>query len=403
MSAIIALSAPGLAANSAVGLAGSMHADPSTSSTLSFGDLPGWAADDHLAAWKAFLASCPSMLKAVQRPPKPDDVRALQHEALRNVCTLALARAVSGPAQTRKGARQFFETFFRPHRLSSSPSGGLLTGYYEPAIKGSRAPTAAFRVPIYRRPADLVNIVPESQRGAKAVPFTHMRKTEHGLVPYLTRAEIEQGGLSGQGLELMYFRDPVAVFFMQIQGSGRVELPNGEKVRIAYDGKNGYPYTSVGKVLIEEGQIPPEAMSLEAVKRWLSADPERAKAVMWKNQSYVFFRELTGDDAKTTIGANGIPLRAGRSLAVDTSFYSLGMPIYVDAPEITHVTKTGGFRRLMIAHDVGSAIKGIERGDIYFGSGDAAGRLAGITRQPGRFFVLLPDAATIQHATGRAP
>jgi membrane-bound lytic murein transglycosylase A len=190
---------------------------------------------------------------------------------------------------------------------------------------------------------------------------------------------------------------------MQIQGSGRVELPNGEKVRIAYDGKNGYPYTSVGKVLIEEGQIPPEAMSLEAVKRWLSADPERAKAVMWKNQSYVFFRELTGDDAKTTIGANGIPLRAGRSLAVDTSFYSLGMPIYVDAPEITHVTKTGGFRRLMIAHDVGSAIKGIERGDIYFGSGDAAGRLAGITRQPGRFFVLLPDAATIQHATGRAP
>jgi membrane-bound lytic murein transglycosylase A len=161
-------------------------------------------------------------------------------------------------------------------------------------------------------------------------------------------------------------------------------------VRVAYDGKNGYSYTSIGRVLIDAGEIGADAMSLEALKQWLRTNGDRAKAVMWKNQSYVFFRELTGDDTDGPIGANNIPLQAGRSLAVDTTYYALGTPIFVDAPAITHATKSGTFRRLMIAHDVGSAIKGPERGDIYFGSGDEAGHLAGITKQPGHFIVLLP-------------
>jgi len=369
---------------------------------VAFGDLPGWGDDDHLAAWKAFLASCGPVLKAAQRQTKPVK-RGSRQQGLFDACSLALATAKSGSAQTRKGARRFFETYFRPHRVSGTQTEGLLTGYYEPAIKGSRTPNKTFQVPIYRRPADLVNVVAESERGAKSASFTHMRKTEHGLVPYLTRAEIEQGGLVGQGLELMYFKDPVDVFFMQVQGSGRVELPNGEKVRIAYDGKNGYPYTSIGRVLIDNGQIEPAAMSLQALKRWLSANRERAKTVMWKNQSYVFFRELSGEEAEAPMGAIGVPLQPGRSLAVDTAFHALGTPIYVDAPDITHATKSGAFRRLMIAQDVGSAIMGPERGDIYFGSGDEAGRLAGTTKQQGHFFVLLPDSAALERATASAP
>ena len=174
-------------------------------------------------------------------------------------------------------------------------------------------------------------------------------------------------------------------------------------MRIAYDGKNGYPYTSIGRVLIDNGQIEPEAMSLQALKRWLSANRERAKDVMWKNQSYVFFRELSGEEADAPMGAIGVPLQPGRSLAVDTAFHALGTPIYVDAPDITHATKSGAFRRLMIAQDVGSAIKGPERGDIYFGSGDEAGRLAGITKQRGHFFVLLPEMAALERATASAP
>jgi membrane-bound lytic murein transglycosylase A len=355
---------------------------------VSFGDVPGWADDDHLAAWKAFLASCGPLLNTAAHKQKPAGAR--DNQNLLDVCNLALTDARSGDVRTRQQARRFFETHFRPHRVTGTQSRGLLTGYYEPVMKGARRQTSLFKVPVYRRPPDLVNMVAESERGAKSASATHMRKTEQGLQPYLTRAEIEQGGLAGQGLELMYFEDPVDVFFLQIQGSGRVELPDGEMVRISYDGKNGYPYTSIGRVLIDDGEIGADAMSLEALKAWLRTNTDRAKAVMWKNQSYVFFRELPRDSANGPIGANNIPLQAGRSLAVDTTYYALGTPIFVDAPALTHATKSRGFRRLMIAQDVGSAIKGPERGDIYFGSGEKAGRLAGITKVPGHFIVLLP-------------
>lgn len=363
---------------------------------VSFGDVPGWADDDHLAAWKAFLASCGPLLNTAAQKQKPIDARHSQN--LLDVCQLALAVARSGNVRTRQQARRFFETHFRPHQVTGTQSRGLLTGYYEPVMKGARTQTSLFKVPVYRRPPDLVNMVAESERGAKSDSATHIRKTERGLQPYLTRAEIEQGGLAGQGLELMYFEDPVDVFFLQVQGSGRIELPNGETVRISYDGKNGYPYTSIGRVLIDDGEIGADAMSLEALKEWLRTNADRAKAVMWKNQSYVFFRELPRDSANGPIGANNIPLQVGRSLAVDTTYYALGTPIFVDAPALTHATKSGGFRRLMIAQDVGSAIKGPERGDIYFGSGDEAGRLAGITKAPGHFIVLLPVTHTLVDA-----
>jgi membrane-bound lytic murein transglycosylase A len=368
-----------------------MQTNAVTFDPIAFSDVTGWADDDHLAAWKAFLASCGPILKTARPQPKPGGPDYKQ--ALLDVCKRALAEAKPGGVLTREGARRFFETHFRPHRVHGAKTAGLLTGYYEPLIKGSRIRTAEFSVPIYRRPPDLVNIVAESERGAKSAAATHMRKTERGIEPFPTRAEIEQGSLSGQGLELMYFEDPVDVFFMQVQGSARVQLPDGEKVRIGYAGKNGYPYTSIGRVLIDQGEISASAMSLQALKRWLQTNSEHARAVMWKNESYVFFRELSGSDAKGPVGANDIPLQPRRSLAVDTSYYALGTPIFVDAPAITHATASGVFRRLMIAQDVGSAIKGPERGDIYFGSGDKAGKIAGTTKHPGNFFVLLPAPA----------
>jgi membrane-bound lytic murein transglycosylase A len=368
----------------------SMPTSSMTLSPVAFADLPGWESDDHLAAWKVFLSSCPTVIaragKTVGATPDP--------QALVHVCRAALAAADAGK-QTKAGAKAFFESHFRPQSVGHDGAEGLLTGYYEPLLAGSRVRSGAFQTPIYRRPPDLVNMVAESDRGAKSAQLTHMRKTDGGLEPYLTRAQIEQGALKNQGLELMYFRDPVDVFFMQIQGSGRVELPDGSKVRVSYAGKNGYPYTSIGRALISDGAIEPSKMSLKALKAWLRADRERGRKVMWQNKSYVFFRELSGKEGDGAVGALGTPLVAGRSLAVDTAFHSLGIPIYVCAATLTHAedkrSRKTGFARLMIAQDVGSAIKGPERGDIYFGSGNRAGRIAGTTKNAGRFFVLLPQ------------
>ena len=295
-----------------------MQTSAVTFDPISFSDVPGWSDDDHLAAWKAFLASCGAVLKTAQRRPKsPAHLRRIK--ALLDVCALALAETKAGSRPNAPRRPAFFETYFRPHRVSGAQAARSVDRILRAAAQRfADARSATFKVPIYRRPADLVNVVAESERGAKSASSTHMRQTERGLEPYLTRAEIEEGGLAGQGLELMYFKDPVDVFFMQVQGSGRVELPDGTKVRVAYDGKNGYPYTSIGRALIDEGEISREAMSLKALKQWLRTNSERAKAVMWQNKSYVFFRELTGDEAKGPMGANSIPLQPGRSLAVDT-------------------------------------------------------------------------------------
>jgi membrane-bound lytic murein transglycosylase A len=374
----------------------SMSTTSQTLTPVTFADLSGWESDDHLAAWKSFVASCKPVLTAAKGGSKAGPSPTPQ--ALLDICQLALLTVERGQPQTRAGARTFFEHHFKPHRVIHDAHDGLLTGYYEPLIQGARTSDATFQTPIYKRPQDLVNVVAESERGAKSTSYTHMRQTAKGLVPHMTRAEIEQGGLKGQNLELLYFRDPVDVFFMQIQGSGRVELPDGSKIRVTYDGKNGYPYTSVGRMLIDDGKFEPEKMSLKALAQWLKADRKRAESVMWQNKSYVFFRELKGAEAEGAMGVLGIALQPGRSLAVDTAFHSIGTPIYVTAQTLTHAGKQtdgkpAGFARLMVAHDVGSAIKGPERGDIFFGSGDKAGRTAGVTKHPGQFYTLLPATA----------
>jgi membrane-bound lytic murein transglycosylase A len=332
-----------------------------------FADLEGWAEDDHAAAFHALLRSCAA---------DPD----LPHAAA--------ARAL-GPGASSGAARAFFEERFLPHLIADSDRPGFVTGYYEPEIEGSYVRGGPFQVPVYRRPEDLITLAPETERARFNDRITGFRQTAEGQVPYYTRGEIWDGALSGRGLELLYLKDMVELFYMQVQGSGRVHLKEGGAVRLGYAGKNGYPYTSIGRLLIERGAIAPEAMSMAAVKTWLSADETRGQALMEENRSYVFFRELeAGEGRDGPRGAQGVALSPGRSLAVDTAYHRLGLPVFVTAADL--MTAGQPFRRLMIAQDVGSAIRGPERGDIFWGTGEDAGAIAGSTRHAARFHVLMP-------------
>ncbi len=336
---------------------------------MTFAELPGWSEDDHAAAFRALLKSCRKMA------------------SVDAVCAAALAQA---GGIGNEAARAFFEANYTPHRISGRDTSGFVTGYYEPEVHGSREKGGAFQVPVYARPGDLVTSIGETERARFNDRNTGFRDTPQGQVPYYTREEIVAGALAGRGLELLYLDDPVELFYMQVQGSGRVRLPDGSALRLTYAGKNGYPYTSIGKLLIERGEIAPDAMSMAAVKAWLHADPERGRALMAENRSYVFFRVLDASEGSDgPLGADAVPLTSGRSLAVDAAYHRLGLPVFVTAPGLADEAGKP-FRRLMIAQDVGSAIRGPERGDIFWGSGEAAGALAGGTRHTASFIVLLP-------------
>lgn len=351
-----------------------------TYAAMKFEDLPGWADDDHLVALRAFLASCPRILSGTAKT-SDSGLSPLQ---------AACRSALSLPAKvTGAQSRAYFERTFQPHRVVHDGSEGLFTAYYEPILEGSRIKEGRFQTPLLRRPRDLVTVVPETQT-APAGALTHARQTPSGIEPFATRSEIEAGALTGKGLELLYLADPVDKFFLQVQGSGRVRLPDGSYVRVQYDGKNGHPYSSIGRYLIDNGLLAADKLSLGAVGRWLKADVERARHVMNQNASYVFFREMPAT-AEGPIGAIEVPLVAGRSLAIDPGVHRLGSPVYVSIPTLKPSGYTRPFNRLMVAHDVGSAIRGPERGDIYFGSGKDAERSAGGVRHPGKMFVLLAN------------
>ena len=305
---------------------------------VSYASLPGWHGDDHLAAFKTFLKSCDAVVRAAARPAgKPASQCRVPVGELAAACRMA--QDLKSP--TKASARAFFERHFVPHRVAQAKPQGLLTGYYEPVLEGSRTRQGKFQTPIYKRPPDMVNVVDEADRASKPTGFTHLRKTSTGEeVPFPTRAEIEQGALAGKGLELLYLEDPVEVFFMHIQGSGRIHLTDGSVVRINYDGKNGYPYSSIGRYLIDSKMFPADKMSMQALGKWLREDKERGQKVMWQNRSFIFFREL--DDSEGPMGAMSVPLTSGRSLAVDTGYHTLGTPMYLSVPELSRAAKDGG-------------------------------------------------------------
>jgi membrane-bound lytic murein transglycosylase A len=351
-----------------------------------FADLPGWAADDHEAALAAFRRSCSRLDRL------PDD-RALDGFAFagtgadwRPVC--AAAAAVAG----RDGARAFFEAHFLPvAAFNNDRAEGLFTGYFEPTLRGSRRPGGSYSIPLYRRPGDLVTVdlglFRDSLKGQRIAG----RVVEGSLRPYADRTAIERGALQGRGLELVWVDDAVDAFFLQVQGSGRVELDDGGVMRVGYAAQNGHPYTAIGRVLIERGALAREQVSMQTIRDWLAANPAEAGALMQANASYVFFRELDGEGP---LGAQGVALTAGRSLAVDRAFLPLGLPIHVAASR--PAAEPGGadvaLNRLLVAQDTGGAIKGPVRGDVFWGPGREAAEIAGRMKHAGRYWLLLPRA-----------
>lgn len=297
----------------------------------------------------------------------------------------ACAAAGALPAGDPQAARAFFEAHFVPYALVSSagPDTGLITGYYEPIIDGSRTQTAEHRHPIFGVPEDLV--VVDLAAVNPDVRNLRLRGRIDGrrLVPYPSRGEIDSNGVPAP--VIAWTQDPVELFFVQIQGSGQVRLENGERIRVGFADQNGHPYRSLGRYLVDRGELPLEQASMQGIKAWAAANPAKLQEALNSNPSYVFFRELPATDGPP--GALGVPLTPEYSLAVDRRFVPLGAPVYL---ETTFPLSEAPLERLMAAQDTGGAIRGAVRADFYWGTGTDAGMLAGRMRQQGRLWLLWP-------------
>lgn len=345
---------------------------PAIGTTLrqaTWADLPEWRGSDPARAWSAFLASCSALLN---------------HDAWRSVCILAQQ---SGNPD-RESARRFFESHFTPYQISN-PDGtreGLITGYYEPLLHGSRRASERYRHPLYAVPDDLLvidlaDVYPEL-KGMRLRGRLEGRR----VVPYYDRAEIESGKAGVRGREIAWVDDPIELFFLQIQGSGRIQLEDGQILRVGYAEQNGRPYRSIGRWLVERGELPLEKASMQGIKTWARQNQERVVELLNQNARYVFFRELPGN-LPGPLGALGVPLTAERSVAVDPRFVPLGAPVYVAT---TWPNSTKPLNRLMLAQDTGSAIQGAVRADFFWGFGEGAAREAGRMKQSVRMWTLLP-------------
>ena len=354
----------------------------------SFQDLPGWEADDHNAALQAFLRSCAALEERADDAPLDIGSLGGRMGDWRGVC--ADAAGVDGAAQ----ARAFFESRFTPYEArNNAQAEGLFTGYFEPELRGALREGGRYRVPLYGRPHDLVSVDLGLFRPELVGERIAGRVTDGVLEPYATRTEIDTGALAGQGLELAWVDDPIDAFFLHIQGSGRIAFEDGTKRRVAYAGTNGHNYFAIGRRLVALGAFTPEQITMSAIRDWLAENPDQAPAVMRENASYVFFRWLgEAQAADGPVGVQGVPLTAGRSLAVDRRFVPLTAPIWLDgaAPDPDPAKGDRRLRRLMVAQDTGGAIRGPVRGDVYWGAGDEAGSVAGRMKHRGRYWLLLP-------------
>jgi membrane-bound lytic murein transglycosylase A len=360
-------------------------------------ELPGWRADDHLAAFAAYQTSCQALRKT-----RRADERGRIYGALWTACRSA-AGLRPRDADT---ARTFFEQNFQPVRIARlGEREGLLTGYFEPIVAGSRFPSPEFHVPVYRRPRDLVAV--GYKPGSAAFPNKGARigrrNGNNEIVPYHDRGAIEAGALDGQKLEICWLKDPFDLLAIQIEGSGRVILEDGTPLRISYDSHNGYSYSSIERVLVERNLVSRKEMSSHRIRDWMAAYPDEAAKVRATNRSYVFFRITGLSNEGEPVGAQGVPLTPGRSIAVDR-LHEYGTPFFIEANlPIESVKSVSPFGRLMIAQDTGSAIVGAARADLYWGAGDDAGRVANRIRHPGRFVMLLPREIDMTEAGRHMP
>jgi membrane-bound lytic murein transglycosylase A len=338
-------------------------------SQTNFDNLPGWNSDHQSEAAAAFARSCAKLKSGKYDWHAP-----------------CAALAANMP-QDDASARAFFERYFTPYSVNDGEDG-LFTGYYEAELRGAPDMTPQYRTPLYTRPDDLVSVdlglFKSKLQGQHIVG--KVSKTE--LIPYDDRAAIADSSLNGRARPIVWVDDPVDAFFLEVQGSGQVKLADGSVMRVGYDGANGRAYVAIGKALADMGELQ-KPVTMQAIRAWLAAHPDRAQQVMNLNPSYVFFRRIEGDGP---VGAEGVVLTSRRSMAVDPAYISLGTPVWLDT------INPGGspLQRLMVAQDTGGAIKGAVRGDFFWGAGDDAERAAGAMQSRGRYFVLLPKSADDQ-------
>jgi len=353
-----------------------------------FAELVGWNDDAPDGALAAFRRSCRVFAKRGGDEPVGADDRAGRVRDWQEVCDLA--DGVPSPAGTidPERARAFFETTMTPIAVTGANGAeGVFTGYYEAELDGARNRDETYTVPLYGRPADLVTVgLGGFDAGLEGRSI--VGRVEDGkLLPYPERVEIDGGALAGRGLEIVWVDDPVDAFILHIQGSGRVRLDDGTTIRVGYAASNGRPFVGIGRLMLDRGLIEPGQADMMSIRAWLRDHPHQAAALMAENPRYIFFREIEGDGP---IGAQGIALIAGRSIAVDPAFVPLGAPIWLDTTWPGDSDRP--LRRLVVAQDIGAAIKGPVRGDLFWGAGEAALAEAGRMKQAGRYFLLLPNA-----------
>lgn len=355
--------------------------DHATLTPLAFDAIPGWAQDDHLAAFVPFQKTCRALI---------DDQPALRGARPAPAALLDICRdAVRADVTTGAEARRFFERHFIAHAVQPLQGAGFITGYYEPEVAGALTRSAEFPWPLRARPAHLVTLTPETALRVGDDALVAALQTLQGLQAVPDRDRIENGALDPIAPPLVYVRDETEALLIHIQGSTRIRLTNGNIIRLAYAGRNGYPFTSPARLIAQEHGVAPEDLTLEKFKSWLRAHGDVGRDLIRRNRSYIFFRiadELQADDGP--IGGAGIPLAPGRSLAIDRALWPYGLPFFIRSEAQGPDEKP--LARLMVAQDTGSAIIGPARGDVFFGSGAAMGVRAGNVRHAAEFFVLLP-------------
>ncbi len=391
---------PGLVLCQILFMSASVSANPALSLNLPPGTrlervemvtLKNWQDEDFRQAFQVFLTTCRAIHNEAQtlRPAQPVS------NLLKKLCEEALLKV---PANVPSEIQKFFENRFEAWRVIPSDGEGFLTAYYEPEVPGSLARTAEFSVPLLGRPADLVTfglgeVPPAGLDSSLTAARRQIKDGKQAFAAFPDRASIEQGALDGQGLELVWLRDWVDLFMIHVQGSTRVRLQDGTIRRFAYAGRNGHAYSSIGKIIVAEGHMPLETMTLAKLTGWLRSHKEDARRIMWQNKSYIFFAPNdSGSENSGPIGGAGVSLTPHRSIAIDRNIWPYGLPFYLemDLPRVE-----GGLEpvaRLMVGQDTGSAILGPARADYFMGTGDEAGARAGLVRHPMRFTVFWPKS-----------
>lgn len=328
---------------------------------VEFSELEDWSEANHKRALQSFNHSCNKFAKMAQNRLVGGQIGNIIVDDFRDVCDIAdVVKTMNA-----KQAQNFFENWFRPFLVTNryNKSQGLFTGYYEASLKGSVKESEKYQYPVYKVPKDLE------------------------FEPYYSRQEIEDGALENKDLEILYVDSAVDLFFLHVQGSGRVELEDGSSVRLAYAGRNNQPYTSIGGYMVDHGLISGDDVNAKSIRKWLNSHPEKAQDVMNQNAAYTFFEV---SDNEYVVGAQNVPLTANHSLAVDDEIIPYGLPIWLDSYIKDENNKKYDFNQLLIAQDTGSAITGVVRGDVFFGFGEEAEKKASYMSSKGEYYILLP-------------